>query len=124
AEWLQHRIRRELRLGQDQGRRYSWGYPACPDLAGHATLFDILPTGDIGVALTEGFQLVPEQSTAAVVLHHPEARYFAVYAVSSVDGEQGAPEPALSADDGARCAEGSHARDPASGARPTGDVSG
>jgi len=45
---------------------------------------------------------VPEQSTAAIVLHHPEARYFAVYAVSSVDGEPGAPEPALSAADAAR----------------------
>ncbi len=79
AEYLHHQIRRELRLGEDQGRRYSWGYPSCPDLEGHEVLFNILPANRIGVSLTEGYQLVPEQSTAAIVLHHPEARYFAVY---------------------------------------------
>jgi 5-methyltetrahydrofolate--homocysteine methyltransferase len=100
AEWLHARIRRELRLGEDQGRRYSWGYPACPDLEDHAVLFNVLPTADIGVALTDGFQMVPEQSTAAIVMHHPEARYFAVYtAASAADGERGAPEPALTAAD-------------------------
>jgi 5-methyltetrahydrofolate--homocysteine methyltransferase len=100
AEWLHQRIRRELRLDDDQGRRYSWGYPACPDLGGHAVLFGIVPAQEIGVTLTEGFQMVPEQTTAAIVLHHPEARYFAVYSVSSQDeGASGAPEPALSAAD-------------------------
>jgi 5-methyltetrahydrofolate--homocysteine methyltransferase len=83
AEYLHHRIRRELRLGEDQGRRYSWGYPACPDLEGHAVLFGILPAERIGVSLTEGYQLVPEQSTAAIVMHHPEARYFAVYTAAT-----------------------------------------
>ncbi|MBV8196079.1 MAG: methionine synthase, partial [Candidatus Dormibacteraeota bacterium] len=79
AEYVHQRIRRELRIGEEQGRRYSWGYPACPDLAGHEVLFGIVPVQDIGVTLTEGYQLVPEQSTAAIVMHHPEARYFAVY---------------------------------------------
>ena len=80
AEYIHAHIRRELGLGADQGRRYSWGYPACPDLADHETFFTIVPAERIGVSLTEGFQLVPEQSTAAIVMHHPEARYFAVYA--------------------------------------------
>ena len=80
AEYVHHLIRGELGLGDDQGRRYSWGYPACPDLEDHRVLFGIVPAGDIGVTLTEAYQLVPEQSTAAIVLHHPQARYFAVYA--------------------------------------------
>jgi len=97
AEYLHQRIRRELRLQPEQGRRYSWGYPACPDLEGHDVLFGILPAGEIGVALTTGHQLVPEQSTAAIVMHHPEARYFAVYtaAAAAEEGSRGAPEPAL-----------------------------
>ena len=103
AEWLHQRIRRELRLADDQGRRYSWGYPACPDLGGHAVLFDVVPARKIGVTLTEGFQMVPEQSTAAIVMHHPEARYFAVYALSDTDEPvPGAPEPVLSTADGNR----------------------
>ncbi|MFN2582900.1 MAG: methionine synthase [Candidatus Dormibacteria bacterium] len=89
AEYLHQRIRRELRIGENQGRRYSWGYPACPDLSGHETVFRIVPTHEIAVTLTEGFQLVPEQSTAAIVMHHPEARYFAVYGgVSEMAEEQ------------------------------------
>jgi 5-methyltetrahydrofolate--homocysteine methyltransferase len=83
AEWLHRRIRRELRLPDDQGRRYSWGYPACPELRDHEVLFRIVPTQEIGVTLTEGYQLVPEQSTAAIVMHHPEARYFGVYGVDA-----------------------------------------
>jgi 5-methyltetrahydrofolate--homocysteine methyltransferase len=93
AEYIHAHIRRELGLGADQGRRYSWGYPACPDLADHEVLFRIVPAERIGVTLTEGFQLVPEQSTAAIVLHHPEARYFAVYGSRFEDGDgRGAPE--------------------------------
>lgn len=79
AEWLHRRIRLELGLGPDQGRRYSWGYPACPELSEHATFFKIVPANDINVSLTAGFQLDPEQSTAAIVMHHPEARYFGIY---------------------------------------------
>ncbi|MGI8848277.1 MAG: methionine synthase [Candidatus Dormibacteria bacterium] len=96
AEYIHTHIRRELKLGPDQGRRYSWGYPACPDLEDHETFFQIVPADRIGVELTEGFQLVPEQSTAAITLHHPEARYFAVYSgrFDEMMAElRGAPEP-------------------------------
>jgi 5-methyltetrahydrofolate--homocysteine methyltransferase len=91
AEWLHLRIRDELNLDADQGRRYSWGYPSCPDLEDHETFFRIVPADLIGVELTEGYQLVPEQSTAAIVLHHPQSRYFAVYGGGDTDGP-GAPE--------------------------------
>jgi len=91
AEYVHDLIRRELQLGEDQGRRYSWGYPACPDLEDHRVLFDVLPAAEIGVSLTEGFQLVPEQSTAAIVMHHPQARYFAVYTAQSAAEDAGEP---------------------------------
>ena len=96
AEYVHHRIRRELRIGEEQGRRYSWGYPSCPDLEDHQILMQIVPAGDIGVTLTEGYQFVPEQSTGAIVMHHPEARYFAVYGGVAVEEDApGAPEPVL-----------------------------
>jgi len=98
AEYVHHRIRRELRLGEDQGRRYSWGYPSCPDLEDHRILMKIVPASEIGVTLTEGYQFVPEQSTGAIVMHHPEARYFAVYGGAAVEEDApGAPEPVLTA---------------------------
>ena len=96
AEFVHQRIRRELRLGEEQGRRYSWGYPSCPDLEDHETLMRIVPAGEIGVSLTAGYQFVPEQSTGAIVMHHPEARYFAVYGGVAVEEDApGAPEPVL-----------------------------
>jgi 5-methyltetrahydrofolate--homocysteine methyltransferase len=92
AEWMHARMREELGIEPERGRRYSWGYPSCPDLEDHEIFFRIVPTDLIGVKLTEGFQLVPEQSTAAIVLHHPEAHYFAVYG-GGADGEgPGSPE--------------------------------
>ncbi len=78
AELTNRIVRKGLGLPGEQGKRYSWGYPACPDLEDHAKLFQILPTDRIGVTLTEAFQLVPEQSTAAIVVHHPEAKYFSI----------------------------------------------
>ncbi|MFV9504078.1 MAG: methionine synthase [Oscillochloridaceae bacterium umkhey_bin13] len=78
AEYTNRLIRQSLGLPEGQGKRYSWGYPACPDLEEHTKLFHILPTDQIGVSLTEAFQLVPEQSTAAIVVHHPEAKYFSI----------------------------------------------
>ncbi|WP_376794958.1 methionine synthase [Thermogemmatispora sp.] len=81
AEYTNQHIRRELGLlGQaGRGRRYSWGYPAIPDLEDHRVLFELLPVqSSIGVELTAGYQLVPEQSTAAIVVHHPQAVYFSV----------------------------------------------
>ncbi|HET6228706.1 MAG TPA: methionine synthase [Longimicrobiaceae bacterium] len=77
AEYVNRRVRAELGLAGEQGLRYSWGYPACPDVEQHEVLFKVLPVKQaIGVGLTEGFQLDPEQSTAALVVHHPAAKYF------------------------------------------------
>jgi 5-methyltetrahydrofolate--homocysteine methyltransferase len=77
AEWSHRRIKKEL--GVPGGKRYSWGYGACPDLDDHATVFRLLPAKEaLGMDLTEAFQLLPEQSTAAVIIHHPEAKYYAV----------------------------------------------
>ncbi len=79
AEWMHGTIRRGLGISEAQGKRYSWGYPACPDLDDHATVFRLLPAGEsLGMSLTSSFQLIPEQSTAAIVVHHPAAKYYAV----------------------------------------------
>ncbi len=76
-------IRRALTLtdlfqSRYQGKRYSFGYPACPELSDQETLFRLLDGRKIGVELTEGFMMDPEASVSAVVVHHPQARYFAV----------------------------------------------
>jgi 5-methyltetrahydrofolate--homocysteine methyltransferase len=78
AEYTNRVVRQSLGLRGEQGKRYSWGYPACPDLEEHAKLFAVLPAEQIGVTLTDAFQLVPEQSTAAIVVHHPEPKYFSI----------------------------------------------
>ena len=79
AQWMHTRIRAELGLPGEQGKRYSWGYGACPDLDDHAQVFKLLPAEQaLGMTLTSAMQLVPEQSTAAIVLHHPECKYYAV----------------------------------------------
>jgi 5-methyltetrahydrofolate--homocysteine methyltransferase len=88
AEWMHRRIKSEL--GAGTGKRYSWGYGACPDLDDHAVVFKLLPAKEaLGMDLTEAMQLLPEQSTAAVIIHHPEAKYFAVRGIA---GENGAAE--------------------------------
>jgi len=61
-----------------RGSRYSFGYPACPDLSMQKILFDIINPGEIGIELTENFEMTPEQSTTAIIIHHPDAKYFAV----------------------------------------------
>lgn len=79
AEYLHHHIRRELGLPAGQGKRYSWGYPAIPDLDDHLKVFELLSVEDaLGMSLTSAFQLVPEQSTAAIIVHHPLAKYFSI----------------------------------------------
>ena len=80
AEYTNQAIRRNLGLAEDpkRGKRYSWGYPAIPDLDQHAIVWRLLPAEQIGAALTESFQIVPEQSTAAIVVHHPQATYFSI----------------------------------------------
>ncbi len=80
AEYTNRLVQHELGLEEPRGRRYSWGYPAIPELEDHEKVFQLLPvTSAIGVGLTEGFQLTPEQSTAAIVVHHQQAVYFAVH---------------------------------------------
>ncbi len=63
---------------QYQGSRYGFGYPACPDLGAHEHVFQLLRPEEIDVSLTENMEMVPEQTTSAIVAHHPQAKYFAV----------------------------------------------
>jgi len=89
AEHWHARIRQELSFGSEdspdineildqgyRGSRYSFGYPACPDLEQQVQLCELLDPARIGVELSEEFQLHPEQSTSAIIVHHPEAKYF------------------------------------------------
>jgi len=91
AELWHKRIRAELGIGGDdspripelfrqsyRGSRYSFGYPACPEMSDQETLFRLLRPERIGCTLTENWQIDPEQSTSAIVVHHPEAKYFNV----------------------------------------------
>ncbi len=73
-------VNKGMNILGNQGKRYSWGYPACPDLEDHETLFKLLPqaASEIGLQLTESYQFVPEQSTAAIIVHHPDAKYYSV----------------------------------------------
>ncbi len=89
AEYWHRRIREELGFADEdgptltglfrqkyRGGRYSWGYPACPNLEDNAKVVDLLGADRIGVVVSEGFQLHPEQSTTAIICHHPQAKYF------------------------------------------------
>jgi len=82
AERAHRRIRHELGLPDERGKRYSWGYGACPDLAQHEIVWKLLDVEHaIGASLTSAHQIMPEQSTAAIVIHHPRAAYFNAAAV-------------------------------------------
>ena len=89
AELWHRRIREELGIADEdgptlfglfrqqyRGGRYSWGYPACPDLTDNAKVAELLEASRIGVEVSEGFQLHPEQTTDAIICHHPKAKYF------------------------------------------------
>ena len=76
AEWLHQNVRSSLGIGAGQGRRYSWGYPACPDQSEHEKVFRLLGAERIGLSLSDAFAVSPEQSTVAIVTHHPQAVYF------------------------------------------------
>ncbi len=91
AEYVHQRIRTELGFGAEdaldvpsllrqgyRGSRYSFGYPACPNLADQRKLLELLQADRIGVRMAEGDQLHPEQSTSALVILHPQAKYFSV----------------------------------------------
>jgi 5-methyltetrahydrofolate--homocysteine methyltransferase len=76
AELINAKIRNELKIGQNRGLRYSWGYPSCPDISQHHLVWQILEPEKSGMTLTESGQIVPDQSTAAIVVHHQDAEYF------------------------------------------------
>jgi 5-methyltetrahydrofolate--homocysteine methyltransferase len=91
AEYWHKRMRQELGIANEdsprikelftqhyRGSRYSFGYPACPDMSMQQNLFRLLQPERIGCTLTENFQIDPEQSTSAIIVHHPEAKYFNV----------------------------------------------
>ncbi len=73
-------VNRQLSIPEDRGKRYSWGYPACPDLSDHAVLLSLLPQAvdELGMTLSPSYQWIPEQSTAAIVVHHPDAKYYSI----------------------------------------------
>jgi len=75
AEWVNQKIKSEMSL-EKGGLRYSWGFPSCPDVAQHHLVWKLLQPEKSGMSLTESGQIIPEQSTAAIVVHHPEAKYF------------------------------------------------
>ncbi len=76
AEWLHAEARAMLGIPATQGRRYSWGYPAVPEQSEHLKVEKLLGLGDIGMRITEGYAPEPEQSTLALIAHHPQAIYF------------------------------------------------
>ena len=91
AEWLHRRIREdwgfpdpptmtmaERFVSRYRGRRYSFGYPACPNLEDQAGIWMLLRPEEIGVHLTEGMMMDPEASVSALVFHHPDCTYFSV----------------------------------------------
>jgi 5-methyltetrahydrofolate--homocysteine methyltransferase len=80
ADYLHEHIRREMGIPENQGKRYSWGYPAIPELEDHKKVFELLPAveTELGMTLSPAYQLIPEQSTAAIIIHHPQAKYYSV----------------------------------------------
>jgi 5-methyltetrahydrofolate--homocysteine methyltransferase len=76
ADWINLKIKNELNIGIKRGLRYSWGYPSCPDISQHYLVWKLLDPRKSGMRLTESGQIIPDQSTAAIVVHHPEAEYF------------------------------------------------
>jgi 5-methyltetrahydrofolate--homocysteine methyltransferase len=80
ADYLHEHIRREMGIPENQGKRYSWGYPAIPELEDHKKIFELLPAvqTELGMTLSSAYQLIPEQSTAAIIIHHSKAKYYSV----------------------------------------------
>ncbi len=80
ADYLHEHIRREMGIAENQGKRYSWGYPAIPELEDHFKVFKLLPAAEseLGLSLSVSGQLIPEQSTAAIIVHHANAKYYSV----------------------------------------------
>lgn len=76
AAWINRRIKKDLNITGGGGLRYSWGYPSCPDVAQHKLVWQLLHPEKSAMTLTDAGQIIPEQSTAAIVVHHPDAEYF------------------------------------------------
>ena len=76
AAWVNQKIKSDLKIKGKGGLRYSWGYPSCPDVAQHKLVWKFLMPDKYGMTLTDSGQIIPEQSTAAIVVHHPDAEYF------------------------------------------------
>ena len=76
ADWTNFLIRKELNIDSKRGLRYSWGYPSCPDITQHKLVWELLDPAKSDMTLTDAGQIVPDQSTAAIIIHHPEAEYF------------------------------------------------
>ena len=76
ADWTNSLIRKELKIDSNRGLRYSWGYPSCPDITQHRLVWELLDPSKSDMTLTEAGQIIPDHSTAAIFIHHPEAEYF------------------------------------------------
>lgn len=76
ADWTNSLIRKELKIDSKRGLRYSWGYPSCPDITQHKLVWELLDPAKSDMTLTDAGQIIPDQSTAAIFIHHPEAEYF------------------------------------------------
>jgi 5-methyltetrahydrofolate--homocysteine methyltransferase len=76
ADWTNSLIRKELKIDSKRGLRYSWGYPSCPDITQHRLVWELLDPSKSDMTLTEAGQIIPDHSTAAIFIHHPEAEYF------------------------------------------------
>ncbi len=97
AEWLHSKARSELGIKPGQGRRYSWGYPACPDQSEHEKVWRLLGLEEIGMTLSDGYAVMPEQSTVAIIAHHPQAVYFGMK--SGFIPEDGSPDEVIAGSD-------------------------
>ena len=79
AVFMHNHIRKELKIAPKQGKRYSWGYDPVPDLSHHAYLFQLMPIEkELEITLTPYYQFIPEHTTAAMIVHHPNAKYFTI----------------------------------------------
>jgi 5-methyltetrahydrofolate--homocysteine methyltransferase len=91
AEYWHQQIRLELKIAVNnradikdlvaqkyRGKRFSFGYPTCPDLSENRKLLQLLDSSRIGVSVTAGEQMIPEQTTSAIIIHHPQAKYFSL----------------------------------------------
>ena len=98
AEWLHSDVRSGFGIELDQGRRYSWGYPACPNQSEHEKVWRLLELEEIGMTLSDGYAVTPEQSTVAIVAHHLQAVYFGMKS-GFIPAEKAAPDELIAGTD-------------------------